>query len=1334
MAPTELSIHTDSSSRSRRSQSISSDRPSLGGFGGLLSPPSAISPDPAFIAASAASQIVTNDHDSHADTWFDQHGIEPSGETALVAPPALRLVNRFLDQLLFNFLSISRSTSLASLRPAVAEVLKPKLAKEAIAGADQELNEYLGGGEEEELLAFHNGLEPSGDWDLELVWKRTRLRCMVYSSLGDMEEEDEDFYTEQEQLDGPPGSNNRFSNNPGVVSPAVAIFLTSILEFMGEQVLVVAGQAAYYRLKVKFEREERDGTQTPADIAERVVVEENDMERVALDRTLGRLWRGWKKRIRSPTTSVSMSHSFSRESLRSQPQTSRAASVGSEEVIPDRRPSLAAVLAENEHAASIPLPINANDIREIEIPGLAHQSDDEEEESSDEEEIRVPSRPKSMIIFTGSAPVPVSSSQAERPQSLILGPRKRSNSLPSSAPLPFKSSKRQKSSVEVPAEEQPAVESENTVVDESKGAEAEIATEKKDLQQEEPTTDKSNGVIAGIVTGAAAIGATAVAGLVAAANGEAPQTSLVDAEEPEVDEEFTEEPQIMTSSRISIGGRNSPDETKEPPSKHSSIRSSSIHSLRLIDVTSPKSPARSREGSLGAADMGRPIVISRPSSVYSAAQTPRMTSPVSRGPTASPIDRNGSSHSVRRARNSAGDSISEVEEREMELHPSAPVPIDSATQPAQSTSVYYEPQPAAFVLSAAPVSRNLQYVTSSPRVEESARYKLARDSTAEVGNGAPPLTPLREMMDGARGTSDEYSSIAPSADSVTDNTYPPSIVEQQSQTRVQNRSSPPRSIAPEHISKGQRLIHTSGSGSSSSSHKLKPVHSDDSGSRNVERKGQSFEQLIRSDQTIQYTLTPQNMRDIEAAPDSPRYSTPPIIPDARPMTGRSHSSSVSKQNGLNSNPPLEVARSVKSAKSFKPVARPQASNTGARLRPNAPQARDARVDRDSIGDFAEFIRSTGPANSYETVPTRSASTNRSTNGAPRNFSSGGPPRVGTAASVPKRATSSAGRNRLQARDAVVPRGDSVSDLIDFVRSGPQLEKQDHRIPRTVAPFRSTMDSDQMTGAVGGKAIDATIPDLRFSNTASVTSSVTSQSALLNGSRNKPLPTQTRIDFEEEDMMPKRKTRRVRDPYAIDFSDEEDEDLFPSRPPPIKEESLAEFLRNAPPPPPEPVRTNSATEDATRPGSKKMKKKPSSGSLMSRFGRSGSTSTPSIPPKPQANGNDTATPGPRKTPLYTPIAAKYSTTSPSYEQPRNNNYVSQLDSARNNDAGRRKVVQKSYQPREAVYASTRTSELADFLLSSEPPSSMQTQPQTLAPVLQKDEANAFQRMFGRKKAH
>ncbi|KAL2073496.1 hypothetical protein VTL71DRAFT_10822 [Oculimacula yallundae] len=1318
MAPAELSIHTDLSSRSRRSQSISSDRPSLGGFGGLLSPPLAISPDPAFIAASAASQIVTNDHDSHADTWFDQHGIEPSGETALVAPPALKLVNRFLDQLLFNFLSISRSTSLASLRPAIAEVLKPKLAKEAIAGADQELHEYLGGGEEEELLAFHNGLEPSGDWDLELVWKRTRLRCMVYSSLGDMEEEDEDFYTEAEQLDGAPASNNRFSNSSGVVSPAVAIFLTSILEFMGEQALVVAGQAAYHRLKTKMEKEERDGTQTPVDIAERVVVEDTDMERVALDRTLGRLWRGWKKRVRSPTTSVSMSRSFSRESLRSQPHT-RSASVGPEDVIhEDRRPSLDAVLAIHEHAVSIPLPTNANDIREIEIPGLAPQSDDEDEDISDvEEEIRVPARPKSMMFFTGSEPQNSSSLQIGRPKT--LGPRKRSNSVPSSAPLPFKSSKRQKPSVETSTKEQPAVVSENAVLDADELTEAkDVATEKKEIQDTEPSTVESTGVIAGIVT----LGTTAVAGLVAAAKGEAPQTSLVEAKEPEI-EEFNEEPQIMTSSRVSIGGRNSPEDGKEFSSKRSSIRSPSVHSLRLVDVTSPRSPARSREGSLGQADFARPIVISRPSSIYSPVQTPRVTSPVLRGATASPIDRHGSSHSVRRPRNSAGDSISEIDEQDIDL-------VESETG-RQETS-----RPGAVAHSTVHGIIVPHGITSSPRIEKPASSNLATDPNTAGEAGVPPLTPLREMMDGARGTSDEYSSMAPSTDthSVADNTNSIPSVEQQSQTRVNSRSSPPRSTAPGNISKGQRSIHTSGSSSSSSSHVLKPASLSEDGSRNVERQGQSFDQLIRSDQTIQYTLTPQNMRDIES-PDSPRYSTPPIIPDARPLTGRSHSSSVGKQNGLNSNPPMEVARSIKSAKSFKPVPRPQPSNSGSRLRPNAPQARDARVDRDSIGDFAEFIRSTGPANSYETVPTRSASTNRGENGATRDLNSATPSRVGTASSMPKRTASSAGRSRLQARDAVVPRGDSVSDLIDFVRSGPQLEKQDHRIPRTVAPFRSTMDSDQMNGAVGGRAVDATIPDLRFSNTASVTSSVNSQSALLNGSRNKNVPGQTWNDFEEEDMMPKRKTRRVRDPYAIDFSDEEDDDLYPSRPPPIKEESLADFLRNAPPPPPEPVRMISPVEES-RPSSKKMmKKKASSGSLLSRFGRSGSTSTsaPPIPSKPQSIDNDNSTQGPRKTPLYTPITAKYNSSTPANEQPRNGNYVSQLDSARNNNAGQRKVIQKSYQPREAIYTSTRTSDLADFF-SSEPPSSMQIQPQTFAPVLQKDEANAFQRMFGRKKAH
>ena len=925
MAPPDLALHTGPSPRATRSQSISSDRPSLTGYGGLLSPPVSTSPEPAFIAASAASQIVTNDHDSQSDTWFDQHGIEPSGETALVAPPALKLVNRFLDQLLFNFLSVSRSTSLASLRPAVGEVLKTKLAKDAINGADQELHEYLGGGEDEELLAFHNGLEPSGDWDLELVWKRTRLRCMVYSSLGDMEEEDEDYYTEQEQLDGPPGSNNRFSNNPGVVSPAVAIFLTSILEFMGEQVLVVAGQAAYHRLRAKHEREERDGTGTHADIADRVVVEDSDMERVALDRTLGRLWRGWKKRIRSPTTSISMTRSFSRESMRSLPQTSRAASVAPgdqtfDEDLPGQ--SLATVLAEHEHAANIPLPLSADDVREIEIPGLAKQSDDEEE-ISEEEDIRPAPRPKSMMIFTShnreDLPTPTSS-QPQTPVFLAPKSRKRSNSVPSPAPTPYSSPSKHSTLVDDTVGAGDQVMPEKAHIEDGESEEKPPTTTKKiiekgGLDENTEEIDHHKGILAGVIAGATAIGAAAVAGITAAANGEAPQTESGVRDETDGEEEFNEEPQILTSSRVSIGGRISPDDPKAP-SRQSSVRSHSVHSLRLIDVASPKSPARSRHGSVDAADYvsvgGRPV-LSRPNSIHSPIvselQTPRVSSPISRAPNASPLARNGSSLSQRHTRNSAGESISEVEEKDINETESAPMTAVPSDLAAAMQGVDMDPSPTsqspvnngpshrdAFVLAAAPTSRNREAASvpiNESQVSHPASNLAVGSKALGLENGVPPLTPLREMMEGAPDTSDEASSIAPSYDahsfseqamnghspSVSGSTFAHSqrAAEAARAARPSNanipRSSPPRSsrddstrkVLPDPASRGQRSTHTSGSGSSSStSHKLKPVRTSEDSAPNVfEDKSQSFEQLIRSDQTIQYTLTPQNMRNIE---------------------------------------------------------------------------------------------------------------------------------------------------------------------------------------------------------------------------------------------------------------------------------------------------------------------------------------------------------------------------------------------------------------------------------------------------------------------------------------
>ena len=453
--------------------------------------------------------------------------------------------------------------------------------------------------------------------------------------------------------------------------------------------------------------------------------------------------------------------------------------------------------------------------------------------------------------------------------------------------------------------------------------------------------------------------------------------------------------------------------------------------------------------------------------------------------------------------------------------------------------------------------------------------------------------------------------------------------------------------------------------------------------------------------------------------------------------------------GLHSNPLPAVAASVKSAKTFSPGSRSVTPASSARVRANAPQPRDARVgNRDSLGDFAEFIRSTGkfqsryneskanfyrgPVTSYEpvplisTLPNRTVSTHKGANGSARN-SSGSVPRVGTPTTLPKRSDSSAGRNRLQARDAAVPHGDSISDLIDFVRSGPQLDKGYHRIPRTVAPFRSTMDSDQMSFALNGKAVDVTLPDPRYSQASnSVNSSVTSQAPLL---KSKPLPPQAHNEFEEEDMMPKRKTRRIRDPYAIDFSDDEDEfeAAMSSRPKPIQEESLADFLRNVPPPP-EPVAP--VLQETERPSSKGLKKKVSSPSFASRFGRTNSSATLQKQIKSSAQEQKPSVPKPY--PAHTPIASQYSTTLSSYSQPQSR---SAGNTATRPESTKSKVVRKSYQPREAIYTSSAgTSDLADFLLRSEPPSNTQTQPQTFLPTVQKEEASAFQRMFGRKKVH
>jgi len=1268
---------------------------------GLMSPPFSVTPEAAFIAASAASQIVTNDHDSYADTWYDQHGVEPAGETAMVSASALRLVNSFLDQLLFNFLSASRATTLAALRPAVSEVLKPKLAKDAINQADEELREYLGGADEDDFV------QPQGagskDWDLELVWRRTRLRCMVYSSLGDMEEEDEDYHMDQGNLK--PGIDER---GPEVISPAVAIFLTSILEYMGEQALVIAGQAAYHRLRAKFEKEPKGGVNSTADIADRIVVEELDMERVALDRTLGRLWRSWKKRLRSPALdarpfSSASSVRYRQNSTPENPLPEKG--LGIQEAPQEE----SEIQHSNGHlkASAIPLPIGDRDIDEIEVPGLASYSDDEE--SGSEEEEPLAQRPKSLMIFTSQPSDGIPTPTMSQPHTPIApSGRKRSNSLPTPSPSPYTSPVLKRAGFD-PVQTEPAGE-------QARSGENEISTEAipTDLQSA-GRSQTSPGVLAPVQESVEVESQAEIEKvpepkprnpnrLSRKSLEPKPKPKPVEDESGGIDD-FTEEPEICTSSRVSIAGRSSPSHSEsgravvvDPKMLQ---RTPSVHSARVVDVHGPRSPViGSRKSSVDASD--RPVDISRANSgsrvappIFEEAQKPKpgeidivIRSSSSTPRTRSPVEKLS-------RRQKTNESISEVDE-DAEARPT----LQDKARTAPTVSSPTPPSNTPNTRPAQAFSNSVQQISSLSNDHASSATKVTILSVTRT-NGVI----AEDRVSSPRKRSQTTPSVPER------NNGRPAAQVAHSPTASVGAVTVERSAAIHDSPDHSRHPRTSGSSGSSSTGKIRAVRSSEESkaSCRADNLPRNFEELIQSDETIQYTLTPESMRHLDA--NRAQTTSPSIGHKSRKsenaltvMNGernRSASSmdmrrtvSVSRATGYSSHPP-EAKH-----KGFVPRAPP--STVLARPKTGGPQARDARVPRDTaMNDFAVFIRSTGPA--AENGPA-----------ALRNVSGPVAPPVKT--NVEPKRVSSANRPRLQARDAAVDNREDNSDLIDFIRRGPP-NANNPRIPRTVAPFRTTMDSDQMSGAVGGKAVDASLPDIRYSQTSttvtdttqpSIPSSINSQSALLQNRSN--------ANAFDEDVMPKRTRRRVRDPYAIDLSDEDEEDYAQAvRPPPKKEESLADFLRNySPPPEPPSVPQNIPKRKASAP------------SLIGRFSRKDGNSGPNGPKSAKFDSrslNSRSGGGHGHVPIQIKDPAaehKYSAGDTTGNRP-----------AMHSSAGR--VPMKRFEPREAVSSTTRTDDLATFLRSAEPPQSTPVaRPGPSAEPQQQSSSSGFSKMFSRRK--
>ena len=471
-------------------------------------------------------------------------------------------------------------------------------------------------------------------------------------------------------------------------------------------------------------------------------------------------------------------------------------------------------------------------------------------------------------------------------------------------------------------------------------------------------------------------------------------------------------------------------------------------------------------------------------------------------------------------------------------------------------------------------------------------------------------------------------------------------------------------------------------------------------------------------------------------------------------------------NGLRSNPTDSARPSLSSdhANSPIPVREPVNGYKSTVSRNGHPVARSAKIEKENTRDFADFIRSTGPVVEQKYVPKNPASrpttasrpltaVQTSPSAAQQSAS---PRRIGktTNGLTPIIASKETGQKfsrgpqpRLQAREAKLSRSDQSSDLIDFIRQGPPVDRADgnRRIPRTVAPFRRTMDSDEIHDMGHGRSKDVGTPNSVTSTqgslvlSKSIHSSANSRTGLLDSTNRKNVqepPSRSNVRSPpglDDPPHLVRKQRRVRDPYAIDSDSEEDVDGSTPKPQ-REEESLMDFLRSMQAPSQGP--SINTPNEAPKTNGRTLQRKSSGPSIRSRFARSGSTSigTKASPAKSPSQpltispSNRSRSDAPQIPPLNEaspPLMASIGASTDTYQSRMTNSARMDRDRTVSGPKTIRPLARPQVRLEHEEIGSSR--DLADFLRSSGPPEPVQShQPSTTK------EEGGFARMFSRRK--
>ncbi|KAL2835221.1 hypothetical protein BDW59DRAFT_5288 [Aspergillus cavernicola] len=1106
-----------SRTRSRsRSTSLSSD--SQLSCIHLFAPPS-VNPPPSYIAPSSASQIITTDQEFNAADFVAD---DDDDSSALVTADALSALNGFLDHLLFNILAAAKSTQLSSIRPAVAEVLKPRLAKEVVSVADEELSEYLGEPEDEQI-EFRGGQTPNGEFDLIRTWKLTRLRCMVYTRLGDMEEDDEEEYIAHQGLVDDEQVPRRFTNHIGNITPAAAIFLTSIIEHIGEQALVIAGETARSRLSSKLvvECDEDDEVAKERGSMNRLVVKELDVEKLALNPTLGRLWRTWRKRTRTPHLSrIASRDSIRRRGTIAHNSHSRKSSFS---VADDVQSSISPVEKQPEiDPAAIPLPVTENDVQEIEHLDFPHDIESGEIQTM-QAMVAHKVRPHSLMVLTLQSPKPPSS-QASSPITPRSAPpimrHARSRSLPS-APRP----------PEVPESDQTARRPSPTASEERRRLETMYEHEEREGMEKAEKAEKAEKVEE-------------------RHDGRKLEALPATAESSEPNSKQLSDTRVKNSSLE--------DRVKSPiQGKRARSAENLVSPTSGTDTSATSFIEQGAEVIEGQGMVEKPTLtyVQRPKRKPSRDVTPRNE----RSATSVPL----TSEQVLTAA-VEGPAEKQIEDVPTLVHPVAirassseaslpPTPVREVRPSLDSVrdrdsnsgdsvgSSYSRPpsRPSPLILTTGNHRSGRSSVSSSV-TERAAVQRISLRPSASAASSPLTSTPTKPCRSGSFSSHREKRPVT--AGSTT------SQVSSKLKGLIP-RPSEPASLRLRSSSETSRV--SGGTGDS---------YDDKTG----------LDELIRSEETLHYTLTPRSVREMDF-PDSPKWkpqrSNTADLADFLKNSGPEDATFPRRSVTTRANTDVQPSPKPRSSDFPKPSPVQAPPIHAARKAPiqkvKAIQARDARPSMESSYDFAQFIRNSGPSSPSTTIR---SSTGRRTSGSTE------------LSKRPSRAESSLSSStrgpKLQARSAAVPKGELTSDLIDFIREGPPTVGA-RRIPRTVAPFRSTMDSDDLAYEQGTPSITST----QGESTATKSQvSVGSRTGLLdsaNGANARTgsarLHSSSSGKTTDDDPRPKRTQRRVPDPYAIDWDDDEFEVMLeePKLKPNREEESLIDFLRNVPPPAAEP---------------------------------------------------------------------------------------------------------------------------------------------------------------------